>query len=249
MGKLHELLAVEGDLSGIAKTIIEETSHVFKKSELFTGSHRKLQMFDAAEQERVVADEYREQVTTVPAKLSYLAGKVAPFYDAVLQKEKTNQAAVADLEVDGITLGTNIPATFLLGMESKLKDLRAVYVAIPTLAPGIAWEKDQTLDNSYRMKVPDEKLKTAKTFMYKVLYEATDKHPAQIEKWEEQAAVGKYVTNVTSGMLSPAEKSALLGRLDKLIQAVKKARVQANMVEVVPESIGDKLFRYLHGEK
>lgn len=233
-------------ISGVAKKIIEETIHTFKKSELFIGSHKKLQMFDAAEQDKVVADEFREQVTTVPAKLSYLAGKVAPFYDAVLQKEKTNQIAMADLVVDGNTLGTNIPACWLLGMETKLKDLRAVYEGIPTLAPGIAWEKDDTLTDSYRMKNPDEKLKTAKTFMFKVLYPATDKHPAQIEKWEEQVPVGKYVTNVTSGMLSPAEKSAILGRLDKLIQAVKKARTKANMVDVVPDEIGVKLFDYVH---
>jgi hypothetical protein len=47
-------------------------------------------------------------------------------------------------------------------------------------------------------------------------------------------------------MLSPADKSALLGRLDRMIQAVKAARCKANMADVVEESIGTRMFQYIH---
>jgi asparagine synthetase B (glutamine-hydrolysing) len=248
MGKLHELLAVEGDLQGTSKKLIEETIKTFSKPDHFIGQHRHLQMFDAAQQGQVVADEYKEMVTTVPAKLSYLSEAVAKYYDAIYQKELTNQKAVADLVVDGTVIATSVPATFLLGMESRLRELRQVVEAAPTLQPGIAWEKDETQGKGvYRMKNADEKMKTAKTFMHKVLYEATDKHAAQIEKWEEQVPVGKYVTNITCGMYSPADKSATLARVDKLIQAVKKARMQANMVETVDREIGNTLLTYILG--
>lgn len=246
MGKLHELLAVEGDLQGTAKKLMEEATKTFGKPEHFIGQHRKLQMFDASQQSQVVADEYKEMVTTVPAKLAYLSEAVAKYFDAVLQKEMTNQVANADLVVNGVTIATGIPATFLLGMESRLRELRQVIEAAPTLAPGVAWELDTTLGKGvYRQKNAEEKLKTAKTFMHKVLYEATDKHAAQIEKWEEQVPVGKYITNVTSGMFSPADKSAVLGRLDTLIQSVKKARMKANMVDTVDATIGQKLFDFI----
>lgn len=248
MGKLHELLAVEGDLQGTAKKLIAEGIKTFGKPEHFIGQHRRLEMFDQSLQDQVVADEFKEMVTTVPAKLDYLSDGLGRYYDALLQKEMTNQLATADLVVDGTTIATAVPATFLLGMESRLKEFRAVIEAAPTLAPGIAWEKDETLGKGvYRAKNDDEKLKTAKTFMHKVLYEATDKHPAQIEKWEEQAPVGKYITKTTSGMFSPADKSAVLGRLDKLIQAVKKARMKANMVDAVDATIGNKLFDFILG--
>lgn len=248
MSKLHELLAIEGDLAGIAKKITDEILSTFKKPDHFIGQHRKLEMFDAAEQSKVVADEYKEIVTTVPKKLSYLSESIIRYFDAVLQKETTNQQAKADLVVDGITIAKDVPATFLLGMESKLKELRSVFESTPTLAPGVAWEKDLAQGNDiYRMKYADEKLKTAKSFMHKVLYEATDKHPAQIEKWEEQTPVGRYITNTTCGMLSPADKSIYLGRIDKLIQAVKKARMQANMVDVVNVTCGDEIFKYIFG--
>lgn len=248
MSKLHELLAVEGDLQGIAKKLMAETIKTFGKGEHFLGAHRRLEMFDAGAQDKVVADEYKEMVTTVPDKLDYLSTALVRYFDAVLQKERTNQTAVADLVVDGQTLAASVPATFLLGMESRLRELRQVFEAAPTLAPGIAWEKDETLGKGvYRARNDDEKLKTAKTFQHKVLYEATDKHPAQIEKWEEQLPVGKYITSSTCGMFSPADKSAALGRLDNLIQAVKKARMKANMVDVVTDEIGTKLFGYILG--
>ncbi len=249
MAKLHELLAVEGDLQGTVKKLSLETQKTFSKSEMFLGTHRKLVMFDASQQDSVVADDYREMVTTVPAKLDYLSKSMTKYFDAVLQKEKTNQSAVADLVVDGETIATGLPATFLLGMESRLKELRQVLEVAPTLAPGLAWIDDVTAGKGvYRVQNPDEKLKTAKTFMHKVLYEATDRHPAQIEKWEEQVAVGKYITNISSGMLSPSDKSELLGRLDTMIQSVKKARMKANMTDVVPAEIGKQMFKYILGK-
>jgi hypothetical protein len=249
MGKLHELLAVEGDLQGTAKKLAAETQRTFGKHEAFLSQHRHLKMFDASQQDSVVSDEYREMVTTVPAKLEYLSEAYVKYFDAVLQKEATNQTATADLVVDGTVIASNVPATFLLGMEARLKELRQVFEAAPTLAPGVAWEKDETAGKGvYRVKNADEKMKTAKTFMFKVLYAATDKHPAQIEKWEEQVAVGKYITNVSSGMMSPADKSAHLGRLDNLIQATKKARMQANMTEVVERTVGTQMFNYIFGK-
>jgi len=82
--------------------------------------------------------EQKEMTTTVHDKLEYMFGSVAEWLDAVLQKERTNQEARADIILpDGSALATDIPATFLLGMESKLKELREVFLATPTLQPGI----------------------------------------------------------------------------------------------------------------
>jgi hypothetical protein len=248
MSKLHEVLAVEGDLEGIYKKILEETKVTFtKKADHFFGHLKKLEMFneDAKNEEM---EDHKEMVTTVKEKLDYAAGPIIRYFDAVLQKEKTNQRATEDLVVDDITIATGVPATFLLGLETKLKHVRAMYEAIPTLPPGNTWEEAEDLGSGvFKLKHPDEKLKTAKTFMHKVLYEATDKHPAQIEKWEEQRPVGRYTTDTWTGMLSPAEKSILLGRIDKLLQSVKKARQRANTAKVVESTIGKEIFDYING--
>ena len=48
--KLHELLAVEGGLEKTAKKLIAESKRTLDKPNLFSGSLRKLEMFDAAQE-------------------------------------------------------------------------------------------------------------------------------------------------------------------------------------------------------
>lgn len=254
---LHEILAVEVDVQGVAKKIIPETVHTFKeKANHFLGAHRTLKLFNGGDNEAATEaaekaeEQHQEMVTTVHDKLQYTLEQVTRYYDVVLQKEATNQDAVADLVLaDGTVLATNLPATFLLGMETKLKELRAVYEATPTLAPGIDWVRDEAKGaHIWKQRNPEVRAKTAKTFNHKVLVQPTDKHPAQIEKWEETVNVGAYTKEQWSSALTPTEKSKLLGRIDDLIQATKQARMRANSTPVRQVSIGKKLINFIHAE-
>ena len=172
---------------------------------------------------------------------------IVRYLDALLQKERTNQDATADIVIDGVKIADSLPATFLLGLESRLKRVRAVYESIPTLPPNIKWEKDETKgDDIYSRAHPEEQLKTEKIFKVQVLYDATKEHPAQVEKIPETKNVGVYKKEVWTGLLSPADKSVLLGKIDKLLQAVKKARQRANTTKVVKTTIGKELFAYIN---
>lgn len=248
--KLHEILAVEGDLDATQKKIAEETKTTFeKKADHFIEGHRELAMFneDDAQQNQV---EHKAMVTTVIDKLEWTAQAAAKYYDTVFAKDRANQSARADIAIDGTVLAKDVPATFLLGLETKLKALRDVYLAIPTLAPGHAWEPDATRGKGvYRARDPEIRMKTAKTIRYKVLVEPTKEHPAQIEKWFEDVPVGKVTNQVWSGMLSPAEKSDMIGRIDQLLRAVKRARQRANMVDVGKSRIGGNIFAFIHEGK
>ena len=247
MAKLHELLAVEGDLEGIWKKSLQEKRKLFSEKQAFFMSwQRELKMFDSAAP--VPPIERQEMVTTVYDKLKENNIHVKKYFNAIAQKERTNQDAKADLIVDGKAIAKDVPATLLLGLESRLKVLKQTYEAIPTLTAGKKWEKDETLGKDiYVDAEPEEKFKTAKTFKHKVLYPATKEHPAQIEKWEEVENVGKYRTLIWSSMLSPAEKSLLLGRIDTLIRGVKKARQRANSTDVIDFTIGKILIDYIMG--
>jgi len=254
MAKLHELLAVEGDLEGAYKKIIEEGKATFsKRADHFLGFHRKCDMY--TEGVDTPPEEFKEMDTTVHKKLDYIKNYIVRYFDAILQKEKTNQTANADLIVDGVTIGKDLPATFLLGLESRLKMVRSIYESLPTLAPGTKWEKDLTRGNHvYVTTHPDEQPKTAKTFMHKVLVEAQfpkegeggQSLPAQIEKWEEQKNVGMYKKTIWSGMITPAEKSILLEKIDKLIREVKRSRQRANSTAVVKVNIGEEIFKFIN---
>jgi hypothetical protein len=254
--KLHELLAVEGDLEGLFKKILAETIVTFtKREDHFKGAHRKLEMLDARRAGEN-DEEFFALTTTVADKLDYTSKPCIRYIDAILQKEATNQEAKADLIVDGETITEQLPATFLLGMESRLAKIREVYAKIPTLSPGVTWELDPDKGkNVFRSKNPETTFKTEKKFKVQVLYEAKfpkegesgQSLPAQVEKIPETENVGRYTRTLWSGMMSTAEKSEKLARIDRLIRAVKKARQRANMQEQVKVTIGKKLFDYING--
>jgi hypothetical protein len=247
--KLHELLAVEQDLAGTFKNILEETKTTFtKKAAHFMAAHRTLRYYDE-EKERTekAPEEFQAMQTTVQAKLDYQQNHIVRYLDAVLQKEKTNQKAVADIVVDGMTIASNVPATFLLGLESKLKQVREVYAKIPTLQPQIEWIEDPDKgEGVFKMQHPEETYKTEKVIVPQILYDATKEHPAQVDKISETKNVGKYTKQVWSGMMTSAQKSAILGKIDKLTRAVKKARQRANSVEIDKAQIGKNLFDFIN---
>lgn len=248
--KLHEVLAVQADLEGTAKKVSQEAITTFtKRADHFQGHHKSLEMFaEERSQEEKGAEDHKAIVTTVDKKLEYIWKAVGKHFDAILQKERTNQDARADLIVDGVVIMEGLPATFLLAMETKLKDLRAVYEAAPTLAPGIDWEDDPAAEMSgvFRMKHPETKHKQEKTIKHKVLVDPTEHHPAQIEKWTENLNVGTFITQRQCSMITPAKKSEYLGRIDKLIRACKRARQRANNTEIVKMKVASKIREFIH---
>ena len=150
--------------------------------------------------------------------------------------------------MSSLPIASNVPATFLLGLETKLKHIRAEYESIPTLQPGIQWELDATQGKGiYKMTHSEEKFRTKKTIKNHVLAEATKEHKAQVETYTEDERIARVITNKWCGMITPADKSALLGRFDKLMRAVKKARQVANSVTVVDTTIGKEIFNFING--
>lgn len=248
MAKFHELISVEGDLDGTAKKVMEEAITTFKKAEYFIGGHKWLEMFDdARKQEEEEFTEHKEIETTVPEELAHVSDAVSRYYDAIAQKEATNQKAVASLEIDGEILIEDAPATLLLGLESRLKNLRNVYDSIPTLAPGVEWVHHETKGKHiWKTKELEMRHKKEKSFKFQILVNATKEHPAQIEKWNIDVPIGNVKTDRWSGALSPAMKSKLLGRIDALIRAVKQARQRANTQEVEIINVGQNIFSYIH---
>ncbi len=248
MSKLHELLAVEGDLEGAATRVSEEAVVTFtKRADHFTKSQRDYKPLVEDEPEQ--PSEYHELTTTVLEKIDYVVESHVKHWDANIQKESTNQLAKADIVVDGVVIASNVPATALLGLETKIKKLRTLFESIPTLSPGIEWKKDETISSGrrvvYKAVYAEEKNRTVKTFASKELSKATDKHPAQIEKWEELKVVGRYVKQNWSGLITVADKSNYLNKIDTLLRAVKQARQRANEQEIVVVNIAKSLFDYI----
>jgi hypothetical protein len=249
MGQLHEVLAVESELKNAAKKIYEETLNTFsKKPGHFQGVLKTLRMFDDSRSNEEAAQcEHKELVTTVGEKLEYISKSLVQAIDASAQKEATNQAAVGNVTIDNNIVLANVPATLLLTLEKELVSYRNLYNTIPTLEPGVIWESDEVAgDGVFKTKDPVIRSKTEKMRLHKEISPATKEHKAQIEQWTEDRPVGEYSTTFISGMISPARKAVLLGRIDQLILAVKKARTRANKQEIVDIHVGQKLFDFIN---
>ena len=160
-----------------------------------------------------------------------------------LGQELANTEAKADIELDGKILAASVPATMLLHLEGKLKALRELYLAIPTLPPGESWERNEVGNHEVTTKT----VRTQKVLKNHVQAPATERHPAQVQTYSEDVRVGLAVTVKETSVLSVKDKSDLLARLDRLAVAVKQARQRANMTEVPKADIGKKLFAFIHG--
>lgn len=251
MGKLHQHLAVESDLKSgedkirreCIKTFTDKTSHFDGLSQIFNPIEENTT--------RIVEDE-KHIVDTVVDKLEYTQKAIVKLLDFNYQKEKANTVAKADIIVedeDGneTTIKQDVPATMLLNLESRLKDVRTIYNAIPTCDPNKRWVKDASEQNIYITEKPETRQRTKKTAKVVVKYEATKEHPAQTEMIGEDVPTGTLEITHKSGRLTPATKSKLLDRIDTLIRGVKKARQRANDVELESVKIGKELFNYIHG--
>lgn len=246
-GKLYEVLAVEDELKKAANSILEETANTFrKKTDHFHGHHKTLQMFDEEKQPEADAlFEHKEIVTTVPAKLDYMGNHIVRFLDVIAQKECTNQNANADLKIGDTVL--NLPATVLLALERELKKIRMVYHNIPTLNPSYKWvpDADQGAD-VFKSEFPIKKHRTEKQVNVIPLAPATKEHKEQVTMEKVDTPTGTWTTEHWSGAVTPARKSHYLGRIDKLIRDVKKARMRANEIEVTKCDIGKTIFKYIN---
>lgn len=243
MGKLHEVLAVEGSLKSMSEKMIAEASETFtKKRGHFLGQHRSYEVIE--EGSLKYGDESKKLETTVKQKLDYVKNHLIKSFDSTFQKETTNLGATADIEIDGKVLASGVPAVYLLHLETKLKEFRMMYGCIPTLDPGKEWKADETQENVY-VSSDAEQYRTEKVVKPLMLAPATKEHPAQVDKISMDKIVGKWKTKNWSGALSPLQKSTLLNKIDALIRGVKKARMRANDTEVKKVEIGKILMDYI----
>jgi hypothetical protein len=250
MGKLHELLAIEADRKNVSGSMIAEAEQTFgRRHDHFLGQNTKTTYF-SPDRAGENTESSKAVVTTVDDKLQFTLSHLASYWDVLYQKESANQAAKADVVVDGATLLKDVPATMLLGLESRLTDLRQRVVAnIPTLDPAVTWAEDtQGAGVGIYRSAPTVAFPTEKALRHQVLVPVHDKHPAQVEKWHEDVRVARRETVTFSGMWPVAKKAATLNRLDKLIAAVKQARARANLTEAPNGKIAKAMLEFVFAD-
>jgi hypothetical protein len=229
MAKLHELLAVEGNLSTQAqKCRAELITNTFDKKRHHFGAKR-VSFTPNTEGAVQVTEEQLDIQTTVRGELDWIGKILVKAWDASHQIDVANTMAHADVVTeDDTTLLRDVPATSLLQLEKHLKELHDLLTAVPTLDPAKGFQQDPQREAGVYKAREVNKTRTKKTQRPMVMYEATKEHPAQVAMATEDVATGTILEQEWSSLITPAQKSDMLDRCDKLMRAVKRARSKAN---------------------
>lgn len=235
---LHEILAVEQEVKANAERARTRLVETFRSKQThFTGMRRTFRPFAVDEASGETGGERLEAETrlakTVPDELSAVLREVGKAIDLGLQLDEANTRAKADVVVDGEVLIADVPATFLLQLERRLREVRAVFKEAPTYDPVRLWSVDAAADKKHVLRAePVTTVRKQRARKYSVMYEATAEHPAQVDVFEVDEPVGEIRSYEWTGMLSVGRKTALLEQVDTLLAAVKRARSRANMAPV-----------------
>jgi hypothetical protein len=243
MAKLNQIIAVEKGIKSKSFQELTEAHHAVQKPALLSGISRTYLAKDE-EGEQLPPESTKVQTQTEDV-LRQISTTLTRLFDVTATKDATNCVAKANVVVDERVLLNDVPVTYLLFLEKQLADLHTFVKKLPVLDAAESWVFADSAD--CWATDPVRTIRTKKVPRNHVKAEATDKHPAQVEVYYEDIAIGYWTTVKFSGALPAKRVSTLLDRVEKLQHAVKFAREEANNTEAVDRHVGDKVFGYLFG--
>lgn len=248
---LHQIIAVERGAEAEAKSELDKVRLLLSVG----GDRNPLTGLSRTHEPRTDADvrqpaeERRVQLTTT-ALLDHAAQSLARFMDVKFTREYGNTAARADVTVDGQPLLTDVPAGYLLFLESQLASLiTGLIEKLQVRDPAEEWNPSPEAGHGVFASVPRNTLSTTKRPEKQELA-PPDAHgnAAQVRWYDADVVTGTWTWIKYSGQLSMAEVQAIRDRAVKLLNAVKQAREQANRLEVTSREAGAAVLGYVFGD-
>lgn len=241
MPRLNQIVALTQGKKSRNATAITAIYHKAQKAPLFNGLVRTYQpKDDDGEHQPTESNKVQERATDL---IGEFQTSMEDLFDIVATQDKGNCFARADVTVDGETLIKDVPATTLLFLEKQMTDVKTFIEHLPVLDPSKEWNYDTNQD--LWATPAQQTVRSKKVPRAFVKAEATDKHPAQVEVFTEDVQVGTWSKIDYSGAIPSSRKTMMLGRVGKLLDAIKSAREQANLVETEQVSIGENLLDYV----
>lgn len=245
--QLHEVLAIRSSAHPRCYARVTEIDRTLQAATKLNGFSKE---WEKADDDGPEFDPESKKVEVIASELLAELGEVGTeMLDLEATVEYANQAARADVVVGGTVLIKDAPVSLLIHLEKKfLNDIKTLLSRVTTLEPAEDWSKDANSD-LYKSR-PRRTVKTQKVQEAIVKYPHQfgpegQMLPAQTEMVSRDVIVGRWETTKTSGALPVPTQKAMLKRLVALQKAVKKARVEANSIEVDEKDIGDALMSYI----
>ena len=241
MAKLNQILAIEKGLKTRVYAEFTELHNATQKPGLMNGFHKAYQPRDEeGETYPPESQKVQHNATDVFERVGVI---LTELFDITATKDWANCHAKADVVIDGRVLLKDVPATYLLFLEKQLSDLSTFVAKMAELDPGADWSVDPST-GLFRTE-PQATQRTKKVQRPIVLYDATEHHPAQTQLITEDVIAGQWTTIKYSGAIPAPRKKQLLARIEKLSNAVKFAREQANGIEAPEQKLAKDVFAYL----
>lgn len=240
--KLNQVIAVLQTVKANATKAKTAVYQLIQKNALFQGISRTFQPVD--EEGFVYPPESQALQMRAEELLTQFEQACTELFNLSATQDWANAQAKANIVIDGTTLLTDVPVSYLLFLEKQLTDIKTFISTLPLLDNSESWVYDQ--QQECFATEPKFTTKTKKIMKPVVLYEATKEHPAQVKESYEDVPEGTWRTVKFSGAISPARQKELLRRVDRLTQEVIFAREQANSLEVTQQNqVARSIFGYL----
>lgn len=244
MVKQCQIVATEKNTKSEATKVLTKIHRASNQGGLFEGFTKKYKPKD--ENGVKFPSESRKVQLTVQEALELYRDNVCPLLNVTATKDYGNLTAVADVEVDGKVLLKAVPATNLIFLEKQLHNIRTFIEGLPVLDSSEEWKYDEAA-GMYKTD-PVDTVRTKKVQKAIVLYDATDRHPAQTQLISEDEVIGTWSTVKQSGAIPVNVKRTYLKKVNELIEAVIKAREAANSKHVeLKSNFGEALFGHILG--
>jgi hypothetical protein len=242
--KLNAVVAIAKTRMAAHQHRADAIYHKLQKHQLAGGNQGKYT--PATDQDIQQPPELRKVQLNATELLAEYAEVLTPAWDIAATRDYGNCEATASVLVDGTVLLPDVPVTYLLWLETQLTYLRTVIDSAPVLDPAENWEEIPGSAGLYQTRpVHSERTKKI-TDQVVVIPPGT--HPGQWTEISKDVKAGTWERVQYHGGLTPDRKKLLLSRVEKLRDAVKIARDEANSLQVPDVKTGEVLFSYLLAE-
>ena len=240
---LNQIIALDKTIKPRVHSTTSELYKKLQKVDLFNGQNREYKPLNDDDKEVLPAESNKVQCT-VAENLLQTKKSLADLWDITARREYVNTKATANIVVDDNIILSSVPVGTLLFLEKQLIDLKTTFEHIPTLTLNDDWNFDEK--SSLYKTGTIQTHRSKKTPKVIVKFPATTEHPAQTEIFMEDNIVGYWQATKLSGAMSVSDKQKLLVKVEKLINAVKVAREEANSTkEDKVAEISSALFSYI----
>jgi hypothetical protein len=239
-----KLNAALGLLQGVKSRVRDELSLAYRtvqKPDLFSGFQKSYLPLD--EEGEKLPPENKIVQYTFDGLIAQLVPGLARLIDLQAAVDAGNQVASGQLRLSAELAFEEVPVSTLLWLEKQFTDLRTLVLSAPVVDPAKVWSRDENTG----LLVTDARTttRTRKVPRSIVLYDATDKHPAQVQAFQADEIVGSWTTTDQSGALTLVRQRQLLARIDGVLEALKLAREEANATEVPDQNVGRDLLDFV----